>query len=225
VSGREREAGERGPELQARAALLEYVAELWLAPAEERHFAGLKALEELFPGTGLSRFADPARIGELRAAFDAHMRIPGRQAILPYESSHLPETERIHGPERIADVAGLYATAGFDMEPFTQFPADHIGHELRFVAALLRREAALFPGSSAARNAFGWRTGFIREHPGLIVERLAARARTVDAHPFFVGLADVTAALVAQAEDEPSDGQQNNRGSVPIRSRAPLRPA
>ena len=192
---------ERGLELEARAALLEYVAELWLAPVEGRHLAGLGALEELFPGTGLSRFAEPDRVGELRTAFDVHMRIPGGSALLPYESSHLPDEERIRGPERMAEVASVYATAGFDMEPFTQFPADHLGHELRFVAALLRREAALVPGSPASVNALGWRTGFIREHPGLVIGRLGARTRVVDAHPFFVGLSDVTAALLDQAEE------------------------
>jgi len=223
VSAHETEVSERDLVL-AQAALLEYVAELWLAPAEERHLAGLTPLEELFPGTGLSRFAGPARIGELRAAFDVHMRIPGGRALLPYESSHLPDQERIRGPERMAEVAGLYATAGFDMEPFTQFPADHIGHELRFVAALLRREAALAHGSPAAVNALGWRTGFIREHPGLIIEGLAARARAVEAHPFFVGLADVTAALLAQTEAASPEVQQGDRGFLPIRPRAPLRP-
>jgi TorA maturation chaperone TorD len=197
------EVADRGLELEARAALLEYVAELWLAPAEERHLAGLRALEELFPGTGFSRFADPDRMGELRTAFDVHMRIPGGRALLPYESSHLPDQERFRGPERIADVASIYFAAGFDMDPFTQFPADHLGHELRFVAALLRREATLAPGSPAAVNALGWRTGFIREHPGLVIQRFVARTQAVGAHPFFVGLADVTEALLTQAEELP----------------------
>lgn len=205
MSALENEEMEHGPELEARAALFDYVAELWLAPAEERHLAGLRAFEELFPGAGLSRFADPGRIGELQEAFGLHMRIPGGQALLPYESSHLPDQERIRGPERMADVASIYAAAGFDMEPFTQFPADHIGHELRFVAALLRREATLARGSPAALNAHGWRTGFIREHPGLVIERLAVRTRAIAAHPFFVSLSDVTAALLAQAGELPPE--------------------
>ena len=204
MTGREREAGERGPELLARAALLEYVAELWFAPAEERHLTGLGALEEIFPGSGLGRFSEPARIGELKTAFDAHLRVPGGRALLPYETSHLPATERERGPERMAEVAGLYATAGFEMEPHTEFPADHVGHELRFVAALFRREAGLAPGSPAAENVLGWRTGFVREHLGFCATGLVARVRAIEAHPFFVGLADVTAALVDKDAEKPT---------------------
>ena len=204
MTGREREAGERGQDLRARAAFLELVAELWLAPAEERHLEGLGALGEIFPGSGLGGFAGPARLGELKTAFDVHLRVPGGRALLPYETSHLPATERERGPERMAAVAGLYATAGFDMEPNTQVPADHVGHELRFVAALLRREAGLEPGSSAAQNVVGWRSGFVRDHLGFCVAGLAARVRAVEAHPYFVGLADVTAALVDEDAEVPA---------------------
>lgn len=204
MTGREREAGERGQDLRARAAFLELVAQLWFAPAEERHLEGLGALGEIFPSSRLGRFSDPAQIGDLKSAFDAHLRVPGGRALLPYETSHLPATERERGPERMAQVAGLYATAGFDMEPNTQFPPDHVGHELRFVAALFRREAGLEPGSSAAENVLGWRTGFVREHLGFCAAGLVARVRAVEAHPFFVGLADVTAALVDEDAEVPA---------------------
>jgi len=180
-----------GPSL--RASVLGFLGELWLVPPCAAHLAGLACLGELVPDQGAALLIRAQELESLVQAWHHHLRIPGPANLLPYETSHLPAGVPLRGPARLAQVAGLYKAAGFELEPFTQYPADHLGHELRFLAALAARREAASP--EAARNLETWERGFLRDHLGVWVHGFCEAAAARGAHPYLLALACLSARL------------------------------
>ncbi len=186
--------------LGAYAHWLSFLGELWLAPPGQEQEQGLAALAELFPEEREGLLQEPA--GLLRQPWFLHLRVGGPQALLPYESHHAPTKLEPAGTERMAYVASLYRQAGFSLEPFTHEPPDHLGHELRFLAALARRQAELLAADdqAGATHVQSWLSGFRRDHLCSWLPAFVQRCQRVARHPFFPALARVTAALV-EADD------------------------
>ena len=180
----------------ARAGILEFLAEPWLHPVEPRQTPGLRALGALSPAEAVGLDFDPTALESARTTFDLHLRVPGGRAFLPYETSHLPAGATPTGPTRLAQIAGIYATAGYELEPFTQFPADHLGHELRFLAALARREATAT--GDAAAHLVAWQAGFARDHAVIWLAPLVAHVERVTTTPLFPALARIARLVVGE---------------------------
>ncbi|RMG46600.1 MAG: hypothetical protein D6718_05235 [Acidobacteria bacterium] len=124
-----------------------------------RWIPGLVASGVLAADPG-GRFADPDRHAR---EFEALFRIPDRtRAVVPREGAHADEG----GRPAAAACRLLYARAGYDMAPFRHLGPDHIGHQLRFAAALLRREAACLErhDDGARARVRSWIEGFAEEH-------------------------------------------------------------
>lgn len=186
--------------LVAYAHWLSFLGELWLAPPGEEQEKGLAALAELFPEEREGLLQEPA--ASLRQPWFLHLRVGGPQALLPYESQHAGKSLEPQGTERMACVASLYRQAGFPLEPFTHEPPDHLGHELRFLAALARRQAELLTADdqAGAARVQGWLSGFRRDHLCSWLPAFVQHCQRVARHPFFPALARATAALV-EADD------------------------
>ncbi len=113
-----------------------------------------------------------------RREFEELLRIPGARFVPPFEQAY---RDAETSPEHSATIAcrSIYAAAGYEMSPFRHAQPDHIGHQLRFLAALGEREVTcLERGDAEAAVRVGtWRQGFVREHCtwwGEFVGRLAS---------------------------------------------------
>jgi TorA maturation chaperone TorD len=186
-------------ELLALARWLNFVGELWLEPPVARHREGVAALAACFPQE--PALGEQRELQAFRDSWYRHLRIPGPQALLPYETSHLPAGVHPRGSERMAQIAACYATAGFPLEPFTQEPADHLGHELRFLAGLAALMAERLERGEVAggEKVEAWFAGFARDHLLLWLGPFVAHCEAVAEDPFFPALARVSRALVEGA--------------------------
>ncbi len=193
VTQRAASGGGSAAELSFRASVLGFLAELWLVPPCPRHLEGLACLAELAPDQAAPLAVSEDDLEAVARAWQHHLRVPGPANLLPYECSHLPAGVTPRGPTRLAQIAGIYRAAGFELEPFTQFPADHLGHELRFLAALAARKEVSSP--DAARNLSTWERGFLGDHLGVWVNGFCEAAASRGAHPFLVALARLSARL------------------------------
>lgn len=115
----------------------------------------------------------PERIAALPAAeradqnhqFMTRFRIPGDRFIPPFEQAYRDGKATVDDAA-VSECLQVYAVAGYQLEPFTHIQADHVGHQARFLAAVLEREADCLEqddgdGPATVRT---WRTGFIDEH-------------------------------------------------------------
>lgn len=115
--------------------------------------------------------------------FEALLRIPDRErAVPPQEAAHVPKPDE---PERtpVLVCRSLYERAGYEAAPYADLPADHVGHQLRFLAALMRKEADCLErgDDAAAANVRGWVVGFAGDHTSwweTFGAKLAERAAT-----------------------------------------------
>lgn len=154
------------------ADLLDFCGAYWLGGPDE-------GLEELLrrpewivglAAAGLDKQAAALRepsmpsLSEHATRFEKLLRVPGDDYVPPYQSAHRSEDDE----EVCAAVRcrRIYRAAGYDERPFQDLAPDHLGHQLRFLAAVCRREAACrreghFEG---ADNLAGWRRGFHADH-------------------------------------------------------------
>lgn len=185
------------------ADVIGYLAELWAVPPCRQHLQGLPAVAALFPDAGEALSWTDGQLEQWQNIWQKHLAIPGSQAFLPYETSHLPPEMRPRGPQRLAQIAGLYKRAGFSLEPWTHYPADHLGHELRFLAALLRHQAICEQRQEhpAAANVKTWRQGFLQDHLQAWLPAFVAHVKQVTTSRFFAALAQVTLESVSLASD------------------------
>lgn len=190
-------------EKDAVASVVGFIAELWSEPPCRQHLQGLPAVAGVFPSFSDALLWANDQLDEWQSVWQKHLAIPGSQAFLPYETSHLPPNMSPRGPERLALIAGLYKRAGFPLEPWTHYPADHLGHELRFLAALLRHQALCEQRQEhqGAANVKTWRQGFLQDHLQAWLPAFVAHVERVTTNAFFAALAQITLASVLLAGD------------------------
>ncbi len=200
-------------ELEAYGRYLALVGEAWLLPPTPSHLAALGALAELFGEPDLQ----VAHGDRLKQTWEYHFRVPGEQNLQPYKSEHANPG----GHEVRVEVASLYQQAGFSTSPYEHEPPDHIGHELRFISALVMRQASCHrQGERAAAVALGsWIAGFIRDHVLGFLDVWVGRVEQKGMDPFFPALARVSSRLVwgVYEESESDSGvfAPGKSGSLP----------
>ena len=92
-------------------------------------------------------------------------RIPGDSYVPPFEQAYRKGKATVES-SAVGECTEIYETAGYDRAPFKHMQSDHVGHQARFVAALLEREADCLDRSDAEATATvtTWRAGFLRDH-------------------------------------------------------------
>jgi len=98
------------------------------------------------------------------AAFNSVCRIPGDGFVPPFEQAYHERkaTVELSAP---GECAKLFRAAGYEMAPYAGVQPDHIGHQLRFLSALLEREADCVDRGEeeAAKRVRTWQEGFLAD--------------------------------------------------------------
>ncbi len=137
--------GEGAEELRSLARLALFLATYFLeGPDEERHRIlsdpeWLAAMER--SGLLATRPAGrTATLAEHRRRFEALLRIPGDDFVPPFEQGYHEQkaTVEFSAPGACQQV---YRRAGYALEPYAAVQPDHVGHQLRFLSALLEKYA------------------------------------------------------------------------------------
>ncbi|MCP4896434.1 MAG: molecular chaperone TorD family protein [bacterium] len=91
-------------------------------------------------------------------------RVPGDAFVPPFEQAYRKGKATVDD-SAVGQCATVYDEAGYELEPFKHIQADHIGHQARFLAAILDREAECLEREDrdAAATVATWRTGFLLE--------------------------------------------------------------
>lgn len=189
--------------LSTRAATYDLIARLYTYPLDSAALGAVLAIRVENAPTALS---DPfavmqARIAaaEDRAVFIETLNVeatrlfegPGQPAAPAYASFYLNEG-RLMGPAALA-VRRAYLAWNVKPRDDGRVPPDHLALELGFMAHLARG------AEGAGGEQMRWLAGsaaFLREHILNWVAQFAASVVTATTHPFFVGLANVTCALI-----------------------------
>ncbi len=144
-------------------------------------------------------------IQELERAFSAQSELSleeeytylfQRQAVAsPYEGSYLAQSFFVQ-PQMLADVGAFYSAFGFQVTGDLQ---DHLGAQLEFMAALCFKEAYAREQGwvEQAETCVQARRRFLQEHLGRWLPGFVSRVKQYARLPFFVALAELTAALVS----------------------------
>lgn len=193
-------------ELEAFARFLGLVGEAWLLPPTPSHLAALSALAELFGEPDVQKAPGDG----LKQAWEQHFRVPGSQNLRPYEAEHATPG----GHSVRVEVAELYQQAGFSTSPYEHEPPDHIGHELRFLSALVMRAASCQRQGqlSTAATLGSWISGFIRDHLLGFLDVWVESVEQKALDPFFPALARVSSRLVWGVYEE---SQSDSGASAP----------
>lgn len=117
---------------------------------------------------------------------------PGQPAAPAYASFYMNEG-RLMGEAALA-VKRAYLTANVLPRDDGRIPPDHLALELGFMAYLAR--AALLSNEQDAASALIASADFLREHLLTWIPRFDAAVVGATAHPFFVGLVNLTHALL-----------------------------
>lgn len=180
--------------LAARASLYDLLERLYTYPLDDAALDAVVALRVEGAPTPLSDALAvvQARIAAApgRAAFVEALNVeatrlfegPGRPAAPPYASFYLNEG-RLMGPAALA-VRRAYLARNVRPHDEGRVPPDHLALELGFMALLAREGAWAESGE------------FLSEHVLTWVPRWDATVVRATAHPFFVGLANLTLALL-----------------------------
>jgi hypothetical protein len=107
---------------------------------------------------------EPAGLSAHRAEFEDLLRIPGGRFIPPFEQAYHAQKATVEFSAPAA-CERVYQHAGYDRAPFAAVQADHVGHQLRFLSALLGRlgDAAERNDGDAVLRILTWRDGFLRD--------------------------------------------------------------
>ncbi len=96
--------------------------------------------------------------------FEALLRIPSGSFVPPFEQAYHDRkaTVQFSAP---AACERVYGSSGYDLSPFTGVQPDHVGHQLRFLAALFDRlgKSTREGDSDAVMNILSWRSSFLRD--------------------------------------------------------------
>jgi TorA maturation chaperone TorD len=128
-------------------------------------------------------------------------RIPGDLFVPPFEQAYREGKATVDRAAPL-ECQRVYTAAGYDLAPFKHIQTDHIGHQARFLASVLEREAECLEqdNTEEASTAATWRVGFVKEHCRWWAE-FAERA--ADAHPcqqilVVTGILDSLLSVLAQ---------------------------
>ena len=107
----------------------------------------------------------PVDLEQHRSLYQAFFWIPGNAFVPPYEQAYR-EGKATVDSSATAACTSIYRVAGYDAAPFDDVQRDHIGHQLRFLSALLEREADCRDQDDigAASRVVSWEEGFLAEH-------------------------------------------------------------
>lgn len=99
--------------------------------------------------------------------FLSMFRIPGSSFIPPFEQAYR-EGKATVDDAAVTECLQVYEAAGYKLPPFKHVQGDHLGHQARFLAAILDQEAGCLDkrDEEAAASVATWRTGFVDEHCG-----------------------------------------------------------
>lgn len=169
-----RPAGLSGPEAadcRLLAGLFRFVAGYFLAGPTEASQAVLADPQwrsELASGGFLvpRSFDDPPLpLQEHTRQFVRTFRVPGDSFVPPYEQAYRKGKATVDD-SAVGGCAAVYEKAGYELDPFQHIQADHIGHQARFVSAILEQEATCLDrgDEEEAATVATWRTGFLEEH-------------------------------------------------------------
>ncbi len=97
--------------------------------------------------------------------FLSTFRIPGDSFVPPFEQAYRKGKATVD-ESAVSGCTVVYESAGYELAPFKQIQTDHIGHQARFVAAVLEQEADCLEREDidAAATVATWRTGFLQKH-------------------------------------------------------------
>jgi TorA maturation chaperone TorD len=92
-------------------------------------------------------------------------RIPGDRFVPPFEQAYREGKATVDRAAPL-ECQRVYTTAGYDLAPFKHIQTDHVGHQTRFLASVLEREAECLEleNTEQASTAATWRVGFVRDH-------------------------------------------------------------
>jgi len=107
---------------------------------------------------------ETAEISAHRSQFGDLLRIPGERFIPPFEQAYHAQKATVEFSAPAA-CERVYQHAGYDRAPFVAVQADHVGHQLRFLSALLGRlgDALERKDRDAVLRILTWRDGFLRD--------------------------------------------------------------
>ena len=107
----------------------------------------------------------PVDLERHRSSYQALFLIPGDGFVPPFEQAYREGKATVDSSATTACTL-IYRSAGYDAAPFGGVQRDHIGHQLRFLSALLEREASSRDQGDpdAAKRVASWETGFLAEH-------------------------------------------------------------
>lgn len=183
--------------LHARAPLYDLLARLYTYPLDDAALEAIVALRLENASTALSDALAvmQARIAAApdRAAFVGALNVeatrlfegPGQPAAPPFASFYLNDRQ-LMGPAALA-VRRAYLSRNLRPRDDGRVPPDHLALELGFMALMAREDTAHGLTDSAV---------FLREHLLTWVPRWSAAVVAASAHPFFVGLANLTCAVL-----------------------------
>ncbi|MCL4458368.1 MAG: molecular chaperone TorD family protein [Chloroflexi bacterium] len=189
--------------LHARAAMYDLLARLYTYPLDSAALDAVMALRVENAPTALfdALVVMQARIAAApeRAMFVETLNVeatrlfegPGQPAAPAYASFYLNERQ-LMGP---AALAARRAYLAWNVRPRDdgRVPPDHLALELGFMA-YLAYEIAAHDGESP--RALAGSATFLREHLLTWVPRFGSTVVSATAHPFFIGLANLTCALL-----------------------------
>ena len=183
--------------LHARAPLYDLLARLYTYPLDDAALEAIVALRLENASTALSDALAvmQARIAAApdRAAFVGALNVeatrlfegPGQPAAPPFASFYLNDRQ-LMGPAALT-VRRAYLSRNLRPRDDGRVPPDHLALELGFMALMAREDTAHGLTDSAV---------FLREHLLTWVPRWSAAVVAASAHPFFVGLANLTGAVL-----------------------------
>jgi len=161
--------GDGGNSVRHLAGLFLFAARYFLSgPDEEIHgILGDSQWWALLRETGLANGEPRGKTVDLdwhRSAFETLFRIPGDGFVPPYEQAY-HEGKATVNLSATAECAKVYQAAGYEAAPFAGVQRDHIGHHLRFLSALLEREADCLDRGEveAAERVVTWEEGFLAD--------------------------------------------------------------
>ena len=166
------------------ADLLLFAAGYFLAGPDERShalltdpawLAGLRRARLL--GRGIE-VRDPTTVSSHRQQFAELFRIPSDRYVAPVEQA-FRDAKATVDDSAVGECLAVYQAAGYELAPYAHIQADHLGHQLRFVHAVLTREADCLErgDTAAAATVASWRRGFLADH-GRWWRELAQRTRS-----------------------------------------------